>query len=175
LRRFNRANGPEYLEKGDILNRRGVLCLPILAALAACQEAGGSLGDSGALVRAPNVPVTILGVDGLPDAVNAPMLDALSAAATDRGLALVEAQDKPRFQIKGYFSAAPGESGTVISYVWDVLDTSSDLSERVEGSATTPRRAEDPWGVLDASTQKVLAGRSMNDLAGLIARASSSG
>jgi hypothetical protein len=158
-----------------LLDRRGVILLPLFAALAACQETGGSLADSGALVRAPNVPVTILGVDGLPESVNGTMLDALSSAATKRGLALVEAAEKPRYQIKGYFSAAPGESGTVISYVWDVLDTRSDQSERVEGNATTPRRAEDPWTVLDASTQTVLADRSMNDLAGHIARSSASG
>jgi hypothetical protein len=157
------------------MNRRGFLALPALALLAGCQEGGGSLASSGVLVKAPNVPVTILAIDGIPETINGPMLDALSSAAIKRGLALVEADDKPRFQIKGYFSAAPGDSGTVVSYVWEVLDTSNTQSERVEGNATTPRRAEDSWSVLDSSTQTALAERSMNDLAGHIAKATQSG
>ncbi len=154
------------------MNRRCFILIPLFLPLAACQQTDGAASGAAALVRAPDVPITILAVDGIPEAVNEPLLDSLSEAATSRGIVLVEADKKPRYQIKGYFSAAPGTNGTEISYVWDALDTQTQSSERVEGSAMTPRRAEDPWAVLDESTRKALAAQSMNDLARYLSRGS---
>jgi hypothetical protein len=147
-----------------------LLLLPVFAPLIACQESAGGLAANIPVVRAPEVPITILAIDGIPEAINESMLNALSDAATRRGMQLVEADKKPRYQIKGYFSAGPNGAGTELSYVWDVLDTESQQSSRVEGSANTPRRGAEPWSVMDSATQTALAGTSMNDLAGFLAR-----
>jgi hypothetical protein len=152
------------------LHRRILLFLPIIVALAACQEGAGGLASSGPLIRAPDVPVTILAVDGIPEAINEDMLTALSEAATKRGITLVEADKDPRFQIKGYFSVDPEGAGTVFSYTWDVLRTATDQTSRIEGSATTPRKSIEPWSVLDEATRNALASQSMNDLAAFLAK-----
>jgi hypothetical protein len=156
------------------LNRRSILLLPFGFSLAACQESTGGLASNLPIVRAPNTPITILAIDGIPESINVSMLDALSEAATRRGIALVEADKKPRYQIKGYFSAGPGSNGTELSYVWDVLDTQSQQSSRVEGNASTPRRAADSWSVMDGTTQTALAGQSMNDLAAFLNKGATS-
>ncbi len=119
--------------------------------------------------------MTILAVDGLPEAVNGPMLEALSAAAAERSIALVEADGKPKYQIKGYFAASHGENGTDLSYVWEVMETEGTSTDRVEGVATAPNRPADPWAVLDGETQRALAGQSMNALAAYIARSGGEG
>jgi hypothetical protein len=152
-----------------ILDRRALLCLPVFCALASCQESAGGIAASGPLVRAPDVPVTILAVDGIPESINEDMLSALSEAATRRGIRLIEADQNPRFQVKGYFSVDPNGAGTVFSYTWDVLNTSTDQTSRIEGSATTPRKSTEPWSVLDDATRNALASQSMNDLARFLA------
>jgi hypothetical protein len=148
-----------------------LLLLPAFLVLIGCQETAGGLGNANlAIVQAPDMPVSILAVDGIPEGINASMLDKLSAAATQRGMTLVEADQKPQYQIKGYFAAAPGANGTDLSYVWDVQNSKTTTSERVEGSATSPARPANAWDVLDESTQTALAGQSMNALAAYLGR-----
>jgi LDH2 family malate/lactate/ureidoglycolate dehydrogenase len=146
----------------------------VILSFAACQETGSASRAAKAdLVRAPDVPITILAVDGIPEAINEAMLDSLAEAATQRGIELVSIEKKPRYQIKGYFSAASTETGTELSYVWDVLDTSLAQSSRVEGSAASPRQTGDPWAVLDAEAMALLSSQSMNDLAAFLVRSES--
>jgi hypothetical protein len=141
-----------------------------LGFLTGCQETGTGT-STGNLVkaRAPDVPVSIIAVDGLPDAIGEQVETALAESASARGLVLVEPKDKPRYEIKGYFSAGRAEAGTALSFAWDVLDTRSKEALRVEGEEEFKRQPDDPWAVIDGSGLPKLANGSMNSLAAFIA------
>jgi hypothetical protein len=149
-----------------LISLGALLVLP----LAGCQETGAAPGLSqAALVTAPATPVTILGIDGAPEDKSAALEEALSAAAARRSVNLVEAKGKPRYQVKGYFSAASAERGSEFSYVWDVLDTRTSEGGRIEGLASSSIRADEPWSTLDSRMTTALAEASMNDLAAFLA------
>jgi hypothetical protein len=152
-----------------MFSRRLVLVSSTLPFLAACQSVGGGSVNSQA-VR--GVSVTILGVEGPPEAVLSKLEEQIATSATTRGLQLVETSDAPRYQVKAYVSATTEGSGTVFSYAWDVIGADGGEPNRVESGQTVNRSAEDPWSLADDATIKAIADGSVNALVQYLSTAS---
>lgn len=84
--------------------------------------------------------------------------------AAEREIALVDPK-AAHYLVRGYLSAAPGERGTDVAYVYDVFDAAQRRVERVTDSLTLPATGGDPWAALDDRALASLAGRSADDLA----------
>lgn len=52
------------------------------------------------------------------------------------------------YQVKGYFSALEDGSGTLLVYVWDVLDRNNKRVYRINGQEQSSGRAADPWAAI---------------------------
>jgi hypothetical protein len=57
-------------------------------------------------------------------------------------------QQGAQFQVKGYFSALEDGSGTLLVYVWDVLDTNNKRVYRINGQEQSSSKAADPWSAV---------------------------
>lgn len=87
---------------------------------------------------------------------------ALAAEARSRELTLVKSDDPTAdFRVQGYLSAVAGASGTILVYVFDVLDPAGNRVHRVSGQEISPGTAPDPWvgvseGTLEIAAQRVI-------------------
>jgi hypothetical protein len=139
-------------------------------ALAACNAATRPAATAAAII-APDVPVAFIALEGAPEAVLPRLTEALSLAAGDRSIRLVETDADPAYQVKGYFAAASAAGGATLTYALDVFDAKDRLVRRLEGagemSGTAP--AADPWAGIDDQAMARLAASSMNDLARFLA------
>lgn len=100
---------------------------------------------------------TFLPVTGAPQAAVTMLSKQLSQSASSNGLVLVPAnQTGAKYQVKGYFSALNDGSGTLLVYVWDVLDGSGNRLHRINGQERSTQTAANPWsGVTETELQRV--------------------
>ena len=150
---------------------RFLACCALVLGLAACQDSGLDLSakSSRRVMVGPSVPVAIESLDGPPLEVAPRVSAALAAEAQAREIVFVDADKAPRFRLRGYFSAAPGDGGTVISYVFDLFDQGQKRAQRVSGMETIKRTAADPGSAVDDAGLKRIVARGMDDLAAFLA------
>lgn len=143
----------------------------LLFALTACQDSGLDLAARSGrkVVVGPSVPVAIESFEGAPQDVAPRFSAALAAEAQSREVSFVDAAQAPRFRMRGYLTAAPGEGGTVVSYVWDLFDQGRRRAQRVSGTELIKRSAGDPWSVVDEAALKRIAARCMDEIAAFLA------
>lgn len=122
-------------------------------------------------ILAPNIPVSLISVDGLPVSKNQQLNELLLEEAKQRNVILTMESGQPRFKIKGYMSAYTVEGGTVMSWVWDMYDTHLQRAQRLGSSTLIKRNHIDPWSVVDDATLKIVASNSMNEIAAYLASA----
>ena len=70
-------------------------------------------------------------------------------------------------RLKGYFSAFTSEGGTVLVYVWDVLDASDQRIRRIQGQERVAGTDADPWAKIDLETMRRVAQETMRQAASL--------
>ena len=121
-------------------------------------------------VNAPGVPVSLVSLDGAPEAVTQRFEAELGKEAGRRQIALVQGSnlqgtDTPRYRLKGYLSAYDVEGGTNISWVWDMYDTTEKRARRVEGAQLVKRNAAEPWSTVDDAVLQAAASNSLNEVA----------
>ena len=121
-------------------------------------------------VNAPGVPVSLVSLDGAPEAVTQRFEAELGREAGRRQIALVQGSnlqgtDTPRYRLKGYLSAYDVEGGTNIAWVWDMYDTTEKRARRVEGAQLVKRNAAEPWSTVDDAVLQAAASNSMNEVA----------
>ena len=100
---------------------------------------------------------TFLPVTGAPQSAVTMLSKQLSQSANSNGLVLVPAnQTGAKYQVKGYFSALNDGSGTLLVYVWDVLDGSGNRLHRINGQERSTETGANPWsGVTDVELKRV--------------------
>lgn len=82
------------------------------------------------------------------------------------GLTLVQQGDpSTTYLVKGYLSAVGGSSGTVVIYVWDVLDTSGARLHRISGQENSGASSGDPWAGVSNKTLSTIARDTVGQLA----------
>lgn len=91
-------------------------------------------------------PVAFLPVSGAPQSAVASLAGALRNAAQSNAIpVVVSVQQGATYQLKGYFSARNDNSGTLVVYVWDVLDASGRRVHRISGQERGAAAKGDPW------------------------------
>ena len=108
--------------------------------------------------------VAFASLDGAPGDQAARFRAEFDKAAADREITLVDPK-AARYLVRGYLSAAPGDRGTDIAYVYDVFDADRRRVKRVSDTLTVPGGASNAWAVVNDQTLASLAGRSADDLA----------
>ena len=98
--------------------------------------------------------VAFLPVSNAPQSAVTNLAKSIRDAASSSGVPVVASvQEGAQYQVKGYFSALEDGGGTLLVYVWDVLDRNNKRVYRINGQEQTSSRSSDPWG--SVSTQMI--------------------
>lgn len=90
--------------------------------------------------------VQFLKLEGMPQSAASTLSNSLGATAQSHGLNLLSpTQAGAAYRIQGYFSALSDGSGTLLVYVWDVLDASGKRVHRINGQERSGSTNVDPW------------------------------
>ncbi len=122
-------------------------------------------------IQAPQIPVTLISLEGAPDSVTAQFNIALMSEAKLRNILLASDKTHVRFKLKGYLSAYSVQRGTSLSWVWDMYDSQAQRAQRIDGSQIIKRTEADPWTAIDDATLKLAASIAMNDVANYLSNA----
>jgi len=116
-----------------------------------------------ALGRIP--PVAFLPVTGAPQSVVTQLAGAMRSAAQSNSVPVVVSVERgARYQVKGYFSALSDNSGTMLVYVWDVLDANGVRVHRISGQERGSSSSGDPWSGVNSDVIDRVARNTMSGL-----------
>ncbi|MCB1384649.1 MAG: hypothetical protein KDJ80_01810 [Nitratireductor sp.] len=91
--------------------------------------------------------VTFLPVSNAPQSAVTQLAKSIRNEAGRSGVPVVgSVQQGAAYQVKGYFSALEDGSGTLLVYVWDILDRNNKRVYRINGQEQASGRSADPWG-----------------------------
>ncbi|MEM9279470.1 MAG: hypothetical protein AAGA76_12920 [Pseudomonadota bacterium] len=90
--------------------------------------------------------MTFLPVQGAPQGKVTELSRSLKNSAASYGLAVLPStQSGASYQVKGYFSALNDGSGTLLIYIWDIMDRNGKRLHRINGQERTSSIKSDPW------------------------------
>jgi outer membrane protein TolC len=113
-----------------------------------------------ALAKFSFAPIT-----GAPSHILSSLSARIAEESVAQNVALVPSGDaQANYVIKGYLSAVGDSSGTILVYVWDVLDASGRRVHRISGQETTANGSQDPWLGVDQSVITNVARRTISSL-----------
>jgi hypothetical protein len=93
--------------------------------------------------------IAFLPVSNAPQTAVTNLARSIRNSATANGVPVVASvQQGAQYQVKGYFSALEDGSGTLLVYVWDVLDRNNKRVYRINGQEQSSSRSSDPWGAV---------------------------
>ena len=93
--------------------------------------------------------VTFLPVSNAPQSAVTSLARSIREEAQSASLPVVASIEQgASYQVKGYFSALEDGSGTLLVYVWDVLDRNNKRVYRINGQEQASARAADPWSAV---------------------------
>jgi hypothetical protein len=125
---------------------------------------------SAALPQVP--PVAFLPVTGAPQSKVTELAASMRAAARDQQVpVVVSADDGAQYQVKGYFSALSDGGGSLLVYVWDILDRNGTRVHRISGEERGGSTRGDPWSAISEEMIDRLARSTMSDLRNWMTRA----
>jgi hypothetical protein len=116
-------------------------------------------------IRGADARFAFTSVTGAPTDLLRKLSTALNEEAKARKLNVVAETDaSATYRVKGYLSAVGDRSGTVLVYVWDVVDARGLRLHRVSGQENGVQVLGDPWGGIRESTVRTAAKRTIDDL-----------
>lgn len=90
--------------------------------------------------------VTFLPIEGAPQSAATNLSNSIKSRAQIHGLNLQpSAQTSSEYQIKGYFTALNDGTGTLLVYIWDVLDKNGNRLHRINGRERSGSTNINPW------------------------------
>ncbi|BDA85815.1 hypothetical protein Sa4125_33570 [Aureimonas sp. SA4125] len=93
--------------------------------------------------------VQFLPLVGAPPETVAALSQALAESAARSGVTILPSSDAaPPLRLKGYLSAMSEGSGTVVIYVWDIVDPAGMRVSRIQGQERIDAAGGDPWSVV---------------------------
>jgi hypothetical protein len=105
-------------------------------------------------------------INGAPGDLLTVLSSSLDKEAAARKINLVPENDATAtYRVKGYVSAVGGPSGTLLVYVFDVLDSGGVRIHRVSGQERGGAASSDPWGGISEATIRAAARHAIDDLA----------
>ena len=110
-------------------------------------------------------PIQFLPLVGAPEEKVAMLSQALAQAAAANGVALSPADGPVAPQrLKGYLSVLAEGRGTVVIYVWDVVDPQGVRLNRIQGQQRIDAAdAGNPWSVVDGRAMAAIAATTMDE------------
>ncbi len=120
----------------------------------------------------PRIPaVAFLPVTGAPQTAVTSLARSMRSAAQNNGVpVVVSLQNGARYQVKGYFSALNDGSGTLVVYVWDVLDANGARVHRISGQERGAKTTGDPWNAIGPEVIDRVAAATMTGLRNWLAQ-----
>ena len=110
-------------------------------------------------------PVAFLPVTGAPQSAVTSLANSMRIAAKSESVpVVVSIEQGARYQVKGYFSALNDGSGTILVYVWDVLDANGARVHRISGQERAGATSGDPWAAITPDVLNRVAGITMDGL-----------
>jgi len=169
---------------GNASGRRPRTALAALVGLASvmlggCVEQAAEVAPNVAALRPPlekragvslaAATVSIVSVDGAPDAVGSRFNDVLKDAARDREIVLTDAK-AARYLVRGYLSASAVQDGVEVEYVWDVFGPDKRRAIRLNDVLDVKGAGDDPWAMATDAALKSVADKSADDLAAFLSQ-----
>lgn len=115
-------------------------------------------------------PVAFLPVSNAPQSAVSNLARSIrSAAAANRLPVVASVSQGAAYQVKGYFSALEDGSGTLLVYVWDVLDSNNKRVYRINGQEQTSGKSADPWNSVTPQMLDRVAQTTVTQLRGWLA------
>ena len=112
----------------------------------------------------PSPGVVFLPVVGPPQNAVTSLSSAVKRNAIANKITIIPSgQSGATYQVKGYFSALDDGSGTILVFIWDILDTSGNAVHRISGEERTGRRKSDPWSAVDSNMINNVVARTMQN------------
>lgn len=109
--------------------------------------------------------VAFLPVSNAPQSAVSNLSSSIRSAATQNQVTVVNSlQDGASYQVKGYFSALEDGSGTLLVYVWDVLDRNNKRVYRISGQERSNKKSADPWSAVTNQMITQVANNSLSQL-----------
>jgi len=110
-------------------------------------------------------PVAFLPVTGAPQSAVTSLANSMRIAAKSESVpVVVSIEQGARYQVKGYFSALNDGTGTILVYVWDVLDANGARVHRISGQERAGATSGDPWAAITPDVLNRVAGITMDGL-----------
>jgi len=121
--------------------------------------------NSQAQQQRPSPGIAFLPVVGPPQFAVSSLSSAIRRSANSNAITIIsDGQPGASYQVKGYFSALDDGSGTILVYIWDILDRGGKTLHRISGEERTGARKTDPWAAIDNRLIDRVVGRTMQNL-----------
>jgi hypothetical protein len=116
-------------------------------------------------VPPPSETFAFLEITNTPSEQLTVLSEALAAEARSRQITLLKSDDTSAdYRVQGYLSAVSGASGTILVYVFDVLDAAGTRVHRISGQEISSGTAPDPWVGVKENTLRLAAQRIIDAL-----------
>lgn len=106
----------------------------------------------------PGKSISFLPVEGMPQSAISSFSQSIKTSAQVHGINLVPSnQPTGKYRVKGYFSALNDGSGTLVTYIWDVVDASGKRLHRINGQDRNGKPSVQPWSTVSNEQLKRMA------------------
>jgi hypothetical protein len=157
---------------------RYVFILIMALCLAGCIEAADSPPPQADLQQGPvrregvsprGASVALASLSGVPEPVADRIKGAFAQEAAERDITLADPKNA-NYLVRGYLNAAPAETGTSITVVFDIFDAAKKRALRLEDALFIKAvpAADDPWSVMDVASVGDVAAKTAEDLAAFL-------
>lgn len=129
----------------------------IVGSLFGSDEQQAAPAQQNAQLSAQAKPISFAPIIGAPAKVSSKMSEELVAAAGSKGLK-IEPSGGSGYTVRGYLVAASAQTGTKLSYIWDIRDQNGQRAERFQGDELIEgKKGGDPWALVDDAAIKRIA------------------
>jgi hypothetical protein len=122
------------------------------------------VATANAAVTEARYKLHFLPVTGAPANHVSTLSKALQSQAIQNKVVMVSANQGERYRVKGFFSAFDDGNGTLVVYVWDILDANNQRKHRINGQQKINKSSSYAWNAVDASVITNIGKSSMQRL-----------
>ncbi len=160
--------------------RRSAVAVLVCLGLAGCQETATTANTATALapetmpapfvkregVSLADVPVTMVSLDGAPEAAAKDFRDALTRQFSARGVVAADGS-KARYLLRVYLAARPDDGGASLDYVVDVYDATHVRQARLNDSFAV-KGSGDAWSLMSTQALDAVASACADNVAAFL-------
>src|SRR3984893_5231527 len=140
--------------------------LAIACGLGGCASGGAGGGSFAMASSGPTVAFE--SIDGPPPQVFDRMVSVLDSESKLRNLTIISREGGASYRVRSYLSAQVVRGRTMISWVWDVYDSSQQRALRLEGEGPAGKAGRDAWAAADDLLLRKIAQAGLSGLSNMI-------